>query len=516
MLHYRSVCLFALTLLVGCRGWHLEQADAETARLLAEASPHALAHPREQLVARQSLQADTLAVGRVALDSLLVDLDAALHLAFEHNRDLLDRRESLASSGLSLASAQFAVGPQWAATLGYRWADGENESESNTSSFDASVSQLLPTGGTLTLRSGLDASWPELASERSYGTEVGIELSQPLLRGFGYEVSHENHTQAERNLIYAVRDFELFRQQLSIDIVGAYYELVSQRQTLNNQEENLLQARFDRKKAEALLQVDRNNDEQVFRARRREVQAEADLIDARAAYQRALDNLKIQLGLPIETWLEIVPNTPPFEPLVVAADRAVKIARQFRLDIRTSAERIVDAERSLRIAENALQPDIGLSLSYGLSGSDHDFLGADPEDWSLSAGLDVGLPLQRTDERIALRRAEFSLNQAKRDLQLSLDRLDFAVRDQLRRLSSTEQQVALQIELIAHELRAVTVTEIRYASGDLDNRDLLEARQGLIDAENRLIDLKANHVGQRLDLLRILGLLIVDEEGQFQ
>lgn len=510
------ILLLSLALLAGCRSWQLEQADAETARLLAEASPQALARPREQLAAREALRADTTRLARVAQDSLLVDLDGALQLAFEHNRELLDRRESLASSGLSLASAQFAVGPQWAATLGYRWADGENANESNTGSIDASVSQLLPTGGTLTLRSGLDASWPELNRERSYDTDVAVELSQPLLRGFGYEVSHESLTRAERELVYALRDFELFRQRLSIDIVGAYYDLVSQRQTLNNQEENLLQARFDRKKAEALLQVDRNNDEQVFRARRREVQAEADLINARAAYQRALDNLKIQLGLPIETWLDIVPNTPPFEPLAVDADQAVELAREFRLDIRTAAGRIVDAERGLRIAENSLQPDIDLSLSYGLSGSDHDFLGAEPEDWSLSAGLDIGLPLQRTDERIALKRAVFALQQARRNLELELDRLDFAVRDQLRRLSSTEQQVALQVELIAHELRAVTVTEIRYASGDLDNRDLLEARQGLIDAENRLIDLKASHVSQRLDLLRILGLLIVDEEGQFR
>ncbi len=509
---FRATVFASLLLsLLGCRAWY---SDADTERLLAESTPRALASPRAQEEARARLRADTLEVTRrVAAESLEVDLDGALQLAFQYNRDLLDRRESLAGSGLSLAAAAFALGPQIAATLGYGWSDGDDLEETSSADFDASLSQLLPTGGTVTLRSGLGGAWPDTGSEREFSSSVSLELAQPLLRNAGYEVSHERLTQAQRDLVYALRDFELFRQRLSIDIVSAYYDLVSQRLTLANSETNLDQARYDREKAEALLKVDRNDDDAVFRARRREVQAEASLIDARAAYKRALDRLKIQLGLPIETALSIVPRTPPFEPLRINADRAVEVASEFRLDIRTSSERIADAERALRIAENGLLPDLDLSASYGLTGSDRELERAGPEDWSVDAGLTLGLPVQRTDERIAVRRAEYDLAQSRRRLDLALDQLDFDVRDQLRRLASTEQQIDLQIDLIAFEQRAVAVTEIRYLSGDLDNRELLEARQSLIDAENRLIDLKASHVTQRLDLLRILGLLVVDEEG---
>ena len=47
----------------------------------------------------------------------------------------------------------------------------------------------------------------------------------------------------------------------------------------------------------------------------------------------------------------------------------------------------------------------------------------------------------------------------------------------------------------------------------LKNRDLLEARQSLIDAQNALIRLKVSHFIGRLRLLRSLGILFIDEKG---
>ena len=57
------------------------------------------------------------------------------------------------------------------------------------------------------------------------------------------------------------------------------------------------------------------------------------------------------------------------------------------------------------------------------------------------------------------------------------------------------------------------VSEIRYEAGELENRDLLEARQSLIDAQNALIGLKVNHFIGRLRLLRSLVILFIDERG---
>jgi len=62
----------------------------------------------------------------------------------------------------------------------------------------------------------------------------------------------------------------------------------------------------------------------------------------------------------------------------------------------------------------------------------------------------------------------------------------------------------------------VAVFQIRYEAGELENRDLFDARQQLVDARNALINLKADHFIRSLRLLRDLGLLFVDENGMWR
>ena len=60
------------------------------------------------------------------------------------------------------------------------------------------------------------------------------------------------------------------------------------------------------------------------------------------------------------------------------------------------------------------------------------------------------------------------------------------------------------------------MTQIRYESGDLDNRDLLEARAGLINSQNALIRQRVSHFIGRLNLMRTLGILSIDNKGMWQ
>ena len=96
------------------------------------------------------------------------------------------------------------------------------------------------------------------------------------------------------------------------------------------------------------------------------------------------------------------------------------------------------------------------------------------------------------------------------------DQLDLDIRDALRRLKSIEERIALQEEQIVQEQAAVTVTQIRYESGKLENRDLLEARQALVNAQNALIRLKVEHFVARLTLQKDLGIFFVDDKGMWR
>jgi outer membrane protein TolC len=450
-----------------------------------------------------------------------LDLAASLRTAVRSNREYLTRREGLLRQGFGLQLTRFQFGPQFQSAVSYLWGGQEVGPNNHLVSGTLGVSQILPTGGTLDLNSLLSTTRSDgigisPLNDKSYNTNVGIRLSQPLLRGFGREASHEPLTQAERSLLYAVRDFELYRQSFVITVARSYYELVSLEQTLGNEEDNHQQAGFDRVKAEALRGVDRNTDQEVFRARRRELEALDRLIEVRAAYERALDEFKIQLGQDLGQQYAIARGEPPFVAVRLDLHSAVLAARQNRLDLITERQRLEDAERAVRIAGQDLLPDMNLVAGYNLSGADDVLSGAAPDTWSANVGVSLELPLQRLPSKQAYRTALLDLGEARRGLTLKLDQLELDVRDQLRRLASVEQRIALQTEQIGQEQRAVMVTRIRYESGELDNRDLLEARQSLIEAQNTLIRLRLDHFIGRLSLLRDLGLLFLDEDGMWK
>ena len=152
-------------------------------------------------------------------------------------------------------------------------------------------------------------------------------------------------------------------------------------------------------------------------------------------------------------------------------------------------------------------------MSSTWNGVDDRLRGAAPDRWSNSIGLSMTVPLQQLPERNALASSQISLQRAERAYRETMDQLELDIRDQIRALHTQEQQVILQESQIVQETRAVRVSKIRYESGDLENRDLLEARQSLVDAQNQLISLKVSHFIGRLQLLRSLGVLFIDEQG---
>lgn len=449
-----------------------------------------------------------------------VDLTGAIAFAFRQNRDYLSRRESLYRQGLSYSLARFNFGPQFRSAVSHVWSDTESGIGSQRLAGSLGLGQILPTGGQLSLDSGLGSTWTERSLTSStfdglrHDAAISLNLAQPLLRGAGYSISHEALTQAERDLVYAIRDFELFRENFSITIARSFFDLVSQQQTLANEETNLRQATFDRRQSEALLQVDRSTEVEVYRAKRREIDAENRLLDARATFERARDQFKIALGMPTATAIEIASSDPPFAPVRHDPTSAIAAAKNNRLDLITEREQLDDAERAVQIAENNLLPELDLNLGVGFGADpDSSFAQSLPDRWNATASITMAVPLQQKAQRNGLRSAQIALDQARRSHAQTLDQVELEIKNQLRSLRSLEQQIELQRGQIQQEKRAVTVTEIRYEAGDLDNRDLLEARQALFNAQNALIQLSAQHFISRLTLTRDLGLLFVDDEG---
>src|SRR5262245_35818443 len=250
-------------------------------------------------------------------DAQHIDLASSLKTAFTSSREFLDQQENLYLNGLGLSLTRYDFGPILDATIAGLWQDDKHSQSETSVKGLLGVTQILPQGGTFGLAGTLGGSAiggvaaPGI-DDPAYDSSALFSLEQPLLRGFGYEVSHEALTQGERDLVYAVRDFELFREDFCISIADDYFALVSRRQQIAVLEQTYKDSIFDQHKAEAMRLVDRNEDKDVFLARRRVVDIENQLLGEQADYLEAVDRFKVRLGLPADAPVVIDENEPPY------------------------------------------------------------------------------------------------------------------------------------------------------------------------------------------------------------
>ena len=80
-------------------------------------------------------------------------------------------------------------------------------------------------------------------------------VSIPLLRGAGRHIVTEPLTQAERDVIYEMWDFERYKRTFAVDIAQQYYNVLRQMDSLTNSENNyrsaVQSARWSRRQADA-------------------------------------------------------------------------------------------------------------------------------------------------------------------------------------------------------------------------------------------------------------------------
>jgi outer membrane protein TolC len=472
------------------------------------------APPPEPVVPADPSSADPPAAAQAPAPEVeVLSLAQALEIAIETNRDHIARKESLYLTALSLTGTRHAYSPLVAAALTYLFAGSSTGPESHGAAFDASISKILPTGGNLTLGGATGFS---TLGEDSFSSSARIRLTQPLLRGAGHEVAYEALTQAERSLVYAIRDYELYREDFSIDVARRFYDLVQQKQSTENQRRNLEGVVFGRKQADALFQVGRTNELEVLRARRSELTSENDLIEAEESYHLALDQFRIFLGLPESRRIDVADEEPEFVPVRWDVASAVEVALANRLDLLNRQEQLEDAERGVRIAKNGLLPDLDLTLDYGRSGaSDPSFAHQDLDDASYSAALSFGIPIDRVNERNAYRSSQIDLAQAQRSYAEFHDSLEVGVQSTFRELERRKKSLEIQTQLIADQERNVKIAQLRFEQGNFSNRDVVEAQQSLLDARNALINEQVDYEIARLRLLKDLGILFIDEKGMW-
>ncbi|GMU24387.1 MAG: hypothetical protein AMXMBFR13_44610 [Phycisphaerae bacterium] len=510
--------------------------------------PSAIPHtqPAEQLALAPATQSVESMIGPATQPATReLSLEEVLAYAFRHSRAYQDAKQDLYLAALDLTLERFLWTPQLVGELSAVHSSFQELTERRRGeptlepdrTFDAvaqvGASQRLPLGGTITAQV-IDRWMRDLRDKITEG-ETGqtvLEANIPLLRGAGL-VAMESLFQAERNLIYAIRTFEGFRRNLAVQIAGDYFNLQQLRQEIVNTEQSIAAFAEEARRAEALWRGGRRIALDVQRAEQDRLVAANRRIDALEQYQSALDAFKVLLGMPPEEQVDIMfpgePDATGPDPSLgtlseglrmpsVSEDEAIDVGLKYRLDLLNDFDRIGDAQRGVRIAENNLLPDLAATSSV-LMNTDPDRLGTfkyDGERTVWNVGLTLELPLNRQAERNALRRSHLVKAQVERDYEQARDLVILQVRRAMRRV--IQQKNSLEIQAMNRDLaleRREQFLVLLRTTGEISNRDLVEAENALLSARNRLAQAQAQLNLAILQFRRDTATLRIDEQGQW-
>ncbi len=522
-LHSLAPLAPALLLLIGaCKSpaEYSKEADEETYALIAErrealfeeSDPFQLGSTKDG-VRSKALSGEITHLGPLSiLDCLLI--------ASESNLSYLQQKESLYYSALSLTEQRWRFGVRSETSAGASISGVGKEPGSASVDGDLQLSKILGSGANIV--AGIGSSLFRFVSTGDGWdavTDLSLSITQPLMRAAGATVTMESLTQAERSLVYQVRSYERFRRTFSVTVSRQVYGVLQAIDQQENQQFNLENLRALRVRNERMAEAGKLSDIQSDQAKQDELRSTNRLVELNGDLERQLDDFKLFLGLPPnleieldrDEFLQLTDNAPLLDALT--EEVAVGLALERRLDVLTSQNQLEDTERGLLLAADNLKPGLGLSLSASSTSGEGKPLRHSFRDTSWSAGLSLDPAWDNLPERNAFRRAEINLDGAIRDYDRFIDEINLDVREALRRARNARERYTIQQGALELAKRRVRSADLSLQAGRSSTRDLLDAREALLDASNSATSSLIEFTLARLDLQLTLELLRVDESG---
>lgn len=443
----------------------------------------------------------------------------ALRTAVAKSREYQFQKEKVYLTALTLTSERYNFKPKWAQQSTAAFTRNSSGILDQSIETDFSVTQLLKSGGQLSVNMFNDVLSYYSGGGIHYTTPFFATFTQPLLRGAGYKIATENLTQAERNVVYDIRAFARYEQTFAVDIVTSYFRLLQQREVIRNDYGTYQNLSRAREQAEA-MSVDRMAAYQVDQVRQDELTAKSRYITDSQSYRNSLDTFKIKLGLPVGE--ELVLADQPLEELrkgslpmlSLTDDRAHQIAVQRRLDLQNDIDKFEDSKRKIEVAANALLPDVNVFGGVKLvQPQGYDYSRFDVGQYQALGGLEVNLPLDRLKERNSFRSSLISFEQQLRTLALALDNVRNDLRVGLRTLEQKRKDYDIQMAAVNLAKRRVESATLLLQAGRAQMRDLLDAQSSLLTALNNFNAVLVDYHVARWGLLSNLGVIRTDIEA---
>ena len=511
----------------------------------------------------------------------VLSLEKALEIAVRNSRAYQNEKEILYLAALSLTLDRHRFGPRFSATASGDYARNTTVTQ-GASDFAGHVgaardiaagidaltgtpadlltayADLLESGGEL---AGVDATQNEFSHERNVSGQTRIGMShllkggglfalsltsnflrfltgdpgtatastlaasftQPLLQGRGSRIAAETLTQAERDVLYALRDYTRFRKVFIVRIVNSYYAVLERKDVARNNWQSYQSFQTSVKREAAHAREGRSTQADLGRLEQASLDNRNRWVASVQGYEQALDQFKIELGLPTD--LKLALDDSELNELVVrgivhpdiSAEDAIEVALVSRLDYLNAREQVEDSARRVTVAADALKPGLDLILAANVDtiGQDN-FQHLDFRNLDWSAGLDLDLPLDRKAERNTLRAALIDQERSVRFYTLAQDNIKLDMRSGWRNLEQAKLAYEIALNSVELNKRRVREQEVLADVGRGTAINLVDAQNDLTSAQNDLTNTLIAHTIARLEFWRDMGILYIKENGKWE
>ena len=481
----------------------------------------------------------------------IINLEQALDLGFALNKDYQLQRERLYLQALSLTADRYRYTPIFSASANssYAWDNRLTDGSTDPFATDAEALISLPAtvastderlrtdaslGTRLLLRGGgqialnLTSNFLRFVTgdmDSSASSALVGSFTQPLLRGAGSDIAAETLMQAERDLLYQLREFTRYRQTLAVRITTQYYTVLEARDTVRNNFAGLSATLSSLERERAFQAEGLRTPGQVGRLEQSSLQRDRAWALAITRYANALDSFKILLGLRADDRIMLDDqemlriSEGDLQAPDITLEQALELTANNRLDLFTLADRIADRARKLEVAADAFQPGLAMVLRASVPANNNNSASLSDMDFRLtdySAALELDLPVDLMSERTAYRRALIDYEVAVRAYELAIDNAKLGVLDAWRALEQAERNYEISMTSVRINERRVEEAELRAELGTGNIQDTVDAQNDLINSRTQLTSAIIDHNIAKLALWRDVGLLSVSDDGRWQ
>ena len=472
-----------------------------------------------------------------------VTLKQVVNLALKNNLDIQIENFNPEINDTRIKFEKSKFDPFFASTLNQRDSTvptgsalvGSEAIESKNFIYNFTWDHKLPTGTSYTLafdNTRVDTNQLFTSVNPRYDSSLFASITQPLMRGFGYDITQAPTKIAEANRLSS--DHRLHQRVLdtALQVEQTYWDLVFYRGQRDVRQQSLASAQDLYENNKKQVEVGTMAPLEIVVAEAEVAAREQDIITTENLIGNTEDRLRnlVSTEKQKDRWdVKFVPSEDPLvAPLSITTDEAVAKALANNPDLKALESDLQGRQLNTKYYADQTKPQVDFQASYGFSGLGGNLLTLDDsvfppivigtlpggygdaisslfDNKTWAVGFVVGLPIRNRAAEANYVQADLQQQQTSKVLENTRQQLIFNVRTTMRNLQADLKRLdAARASRILQE-KKLDAEKKKLAVGLSTNHVVLDYQDDLAQAQSEELFAKVDYQKNMSQLLRYMG-----------